>query len=73
MSERLGWPGRWANGILYEEGGLPVHLYPFPVNAEGQGPCDPDETFRFICWCGSEGCVGKYDTFGFPVVTKSTS
>lgn len=38
--------------------GLPVHLYPFPITIGGQGPADPEDAFRMICWCGTDGCLG---------------
>ena len=70
--ERLGWPGFWANGHLYDDGGLPVHLFPFPVTADGRGPCDMSdpEYDHDICWCHFDGCTGDEDRLGFP--TRST-
>lgn len=65
--KRLGWPGCWLDGHLYDDGGLPVHLYPFPVSALGEGPADPDETDHYTCWCHFDDCVGIEDQFGFPV------
>lgn len=67
-AERLGWPGRWHGGHLYEDGGLPLHLYPFPVTADGQGPCDASDPAydHDICWCHFDGCMGDEDAFGFP-------
>jgi hypothetical protein len=62
----LGYPGRWYNSHLYDDGGLPVHLYPFPVTADGQGPADTNDRDHDICWCLFEGCIGIEDQFGFP-------
>jgi len=64
---RLGWPGLWCNGHLYDDGGLPVHLYPFPVTADGQGPACDDDYDHDECWCRFEGCTGREDEFGFPM------
>lgn len=64
--ERLGWPGRWYGNHLYDEGGLPVHLYPFPVTKDGEGPADADERDHDECWCYFPGCMGEEDQFGFP-------
>ena len=67
MKQRLGWPGRWA-GKLYDDGGLPVHLYPFMVNSQGQGPVDDgDPDAHPTCWCIWDECLGIEDGFGFPI------
>lgn len=34
---------------------LPEHL-PLPVNAQGQGPADPDDTVAVVCWCNDPAC-----------------
>lgn len=52
-------PTFWVDGIEYDDGGLPVHLYPFPVDKLGRGPAAPEDTDRVICWCGEEGCQGN--------------
>lgn len=69
-AERLGWPGRWYNGHLYDDGGLPLHLYPFPVTADGRGPCDASDPAydHDVCWCHFDGCMGDEDAFGFPAI-----
>lgn len=64
----LGWPDRWYQGGLYDDCGLPVHLYPVGVTADGKGPCgenDP-EYHHDECWCRFDGCTGEYDDLGFP-------
>lgn len=68
MKQRLGWPGRWRGGTLYDDGGLPMHLYPFGVTADGQGPCDESDPAydHDICWCHFDECIGIVDEFGFP-------
>ena len=80
---RLGYPGQWypcfrqhteertyppVHGHLYDDGGLPVHLYPFYVTADGEGPCDASDPNydHDVCWCGAEGCIGIEDDLGFP-------
>jgi hypothetical protein len=68
VKQRLGWPGLWAGDRLYDDGLLPVHLYPFPVTKDGRGPCtenDP-EYDHDECWCHFDGCVGLEDELGFP-------
>jgi hypothetical protein len=64
----IGWPGRWYRGRLNDDGGLPVHLYPMPVDIKGQGPLDDSDpnAFRMVCWCSFPACVGSEDQFGFP-------
>lgn len=37
---------------MYE---IPEH-FPMPLNADGQGPAEPAETVRVVCWCGDEAC-----------------
>lgn len=68
MISVLGWPGRWHGDHLYDDGGLPLHLYPMPVNIRGEGPLDDSDTdvFRMVCWCHLEGCMGSEDALGFP-------
>lgn len=69
MKTRLGWPGYWVEGYgLYDDGGMPVHLYPFKVTKDGHGPCDDSdpEYDHDECWCHFEGCTGVEDKFGFP-------
>lgn len=36
--------------------GLPEHLL-FPINANGDGPADPDEMVGYVCWCGDRTCM----------------
>ena len=68
--ERLGWPERWHGKRLYDDGGLPVHLYPFPVTADGRGPCDEGdpEYDHDIYWCNWTDCLGVEDELRFPVI-----
>ena len=42
---RLWWP----------DSDLPQHV-PMPINADGDGPADPDETVGVVCWCGQPDC-----------------
>jgi hypothetical protein len=63
----LGYPGRWLGGVLYDDGGLPVHC-PMGVTASGEGPCgEQDSDYDHDgCWCRYPECVGVVDEFGFP-------
>ena len=38
---------------MYE---VPKHFL-VPLNADGQGPADPDETVRYACSCGAWHCM----------------
>lgn len=39
----------------YDEAGMPRHL-PMGVNAQGQGPVEPDEPHHRVCWCMYPEC-----------------
>jgi len=62
----LGWPGRWSNGQLFNDGGLPVHLCPFPLGSYMERMRPEYDRYRTICWCSFEACVGSWDELGFP-------
>lgn len=34
---------------------LPEHC-PIPIDAQGRGPADPDDTVAIVCWCGAPEC-----------------
>lgn len=34
---------------------MPEHCE-MPINADGVGPADPEETVSIVCWCGEDGC-----------------
>lgn len=36
---------------------LPEHLL-IPVDADGNGPAEPENTAREACWCGDNTCPG---------------
>lgn len=48
------------------EDGMPVHLYPFPVTEDGEGPATGDEIDHFTCWCPDPECSGP--NIQFPVL-----
>lgn len=35
---------------------MPDH-FPMPINKDGEGPAEPDETVGWECWCNKPGCL----------------
>lgn len=55
----LGWVLAQAKAAEWQglnEGGLPKHL-PMGVDADGNGPTDPEPPHHRVCWCADPECT----------------